>query len=497
MKPHRLQRRLHPIFSPLAIASTLVFVVALALGVVVSGGRAFSPGDLTGVGRSEIGLDGFYSHADFGDDCLQCHAPFQGVDAERCERCHETIGDERRAGEGLHGSYELGHECGACHQEHKGPDFDPVGAALANLDHAITGFALTQHSQDFNGTSLECTVCHEGERDFVIRISSCEECHVEETPDFMKTHIVAYGPDCLVCHDGLDTMAQFDNEQHAELFPLLGAHDESACDSCHVNGQFEGIQGECMSCHLEPALHADYFGAQCEQCHDAFGWKPALLEGLPFGHSDDTRFTLKLHITTYQELPFTCATCHVDEQFLFSENQCIDCHAAAEPEFVRSHTEQVGEACLACHDGSGEIAEFDHALVWPLLGKHGTVECTACHQNQQFIGTSGDCVACHAEPDIHFGLFGSDCATCHTAEGWLPAMLIRHSFPLDHGDQGETACASCHPATYAEYTCYGCHEHDPVEVEQSHREEDILPPELYECVLCHPTGLEHEVQDDD
>jgi hypothetical protein len=40
------------------------------------------------------------------------------------------------------------------------------------------------------------------------------------------------------------------------------------------------------------------------------------------------------------------------------------------------------------------------------------------------------------------------------------------------------------------YTCYGCHEHNPSEIEQEHREEGIS--DFQNCVACHPTGREKE-----
>jgi mono/diheme cytochrome c family protein len=98
-----------------------------------------------------------------------------------------------------------------------------------------------------------------------------------------------------------------------------------------------------------------------------------------------------------------------------------------------------------------------------------------------------ECRACHDEPALHTNRFGLDCARCHSMEGWLPARLTRHTFRLDHGGGGNLACQTCHPETYSEHTCYQCHDHQPVEMEQLHVDAGI--PEFDACAACHPTGL--------
>lgn len=100
------------------------------------------------------------------------------------------------------------------------------------------------------------------------------------------------------------------------------------------------------------------------------------------------------------------------------------------------------------------------------------------------------CVACHEEPELHADRFGLDCVRCHSLEAWQPAMLTRHTFPLDHGDAGTIACETCHIGSYATYTCYECHDHQPGQMETVHIAENIQ--ELENCAACHPTGVPGE-----
>ncbi len=99
-------------------------------------------------------------------------------------------------------------------------------------------------------------------------------------------------------------------------------------------------------------------------------------------------------------------------------------------------------------------------------------------------------MACHAEPEVHAGLFGTDCAACHSTAAWQPATLANHTFPLDHGKEGIVPCTTCHPNTYQEYTCYGCHKHEPAKMEKKHAEKNIVGARLLECAACHSDGKE-------
>jgi len=100
------------------------------------------------------------------------------------------------------------------------------------------------------------------------------------------------------------------------------------------------------------------------------------------------------------------------------------------------------------------------------------------------------CKDCHDDPEVHLGKFGLDCSRCHVTAAWVPAQLTRHLFRLDHGGEGKVACETCHQDSYDEHTCYGCHDHQPDEMQEVHEQEDI--PDYEECAICHPTGIEGE-----
>jgi mono/diheme cytochrome c family protein len=104
-----------------------------------------------------------------------------------------------------------------------------------------------------------------------------------------------------------------------------------------------------------------------------------------------------------------------------------------------------------------------------------------------------ECRACHEEPSVHAERFGLNCSRCHTLEAWKPALLLRHTFALDHGGQGQVACQTCHTESYATNICYGCHDHEAAEMQAVHEAEGIV--DLEPCAECHPTGASGEARE--
>lgn len=496
MRQVPLERRQHPIFSPVALISSLLLMLGLSVTIYLTGGRVFSPGDLSALNHSGQPVNNFMTHAEFGDSCTQCHAPFKGIETARCEVCHESVQQQRQTGEGLHGRFPNAEQCVACHLDHRGAEFDLLHEAINNFDHTVTDFSLARHAEDYAGMPLHCAGCHVSDRDFAVSLPACTDCHTQADAPYMTAHVQDFGSDCLLCHDGIDSLADFTAADHAELFVLHGRHAEARCAGCHENGRFIDTPTTCVACHAEPAVHAGLLGQDCTTCHTTDGWKPATLKNTPFDHAQTTRFSLEKHLTNYDGSPFTCITCHANAgqtgSFVFPESDCTACHNQYQADFMTPHIAQFGDNCLSCHDGSGNMTNFDHTQVWPLTGQHSNLDCTACHINQVYAGTPRECVECHIEPSIHAGLFGTDCANCHTTDAWQPARLMEHTFPLTHGGEGEIDCITCHTTTYTAYTCYNCHEHDQLRVEQEHREEGISGDELLDCVSCHPTGREEE-----
>lgn len=491
------------LLSPVSFGLLLFLFTGLGWTLWRSGGMAFNPGPVSAKTLPGVQWGGFDSHADFEQECWRCHQPLKTNQAPLCLDCHTRTAEEIAKSEGLHGSLEEHQSCFTCHIEHKGRDFDPGLFALTHFDHSKTQFDLVWHQVNYDATPMDCFNCHiSGQGSFDLRVESCQECHNGHDPSFMQVHEAEFGLACLDCHDGVDRLVGFDH--HTTDFQLDGQHALARCAACHgLQGQkrinwspgddpFVDIPRECVGCHREPQIHLGLFGEACQDCHTTQAWLPALLEGSEFNHAREAAFSLARHALDYQGGSLACTACHqggVEQPVI---PQCVNCHAAQEAGFVAEHQELFGSACLDCHDGVDRLSDFDHQQIFPLAGAHAEIACSDCHQDKAFRGTPAQCGSCHAEPDIHAGYFGAQCQYCHTDQAWLPALLHVHSFPLDHGEGVEIACTVCHTETYAQYTCYGCHEHQPDEVLESHREEGIAEADLPACAACHPTGSEHE-----
>ncbi|MCB8962779.1 MAG: hypothetical protein H6651_20865 [Ardenticatenales bacterium] len=227
-------RRTHPIFSPIALVATAILLVILGLALYLTGGRAFSPGTLSDVAQRQLANSEFSSHAEFQDDCSQCHGPFQGVEAARCGTCHELVMDQIEGNSGFHGQIES-MDCRDCHTEHQGGEFDLLADALGQFTAADHGafFVL-----DGAHTPLECEACHQADR-FTGLGNACQDCHQEP-----EVHVGEFGRECSHCHT---TATWEDGIMRIHTFPLdHGIEQEVPCVACHAE---QLTSYDCTSCH--------------------------------------------------------------------------------------------------------------------------------------------------------------------------------------------------------------------------------------------------------
>lgn len=409
------------------------------------------------------------AHAKLEKTCEACHAPFSKEGQTKlCLDCHKDIASDIGQGRGLHGKHPetKSMQCRSCHSDHLGRDADIVGFDVETFQHALTDYPLGGAH-----TAARCDDCHPAGKKFSQAPSDCMSCHQKD-----DMHKGALGTQCSSCHDekAWQPTKPFDHANTA--YPLEGAHKDVACSGCHAGERYKGIATDCHSCHQIQDIHQGTFGAKCETCHGVDHWTVAR-----FNHDKETEFPLhgahaKVACATCHKgdaaatkLGTTCAACHGAsdphkgelgsdcgqchnetswrKKVAFDHNQtqfplagkhrsvaCEACHvsdtfkdaplACSSCHEDKVHHGSLGTKCDTCHDADAwSHWHFDHdrETRYPLTGMHATVRCDACHSTAALTPPSSTptaCVSCHKGRDVHFGLLGSNCATCHSTKTW-------------------------------------------------------------------------------
>lgn len=422
--------------------------------------------------------------------CTRCHQLRKGgVSNDKCLQCHEPLRSRIEESRGFHAS--VGEQnCGACHKEHFGPDFEMIRFDTTTFEHDDeVGFALVgSHLQ------VTCRDCHKPdyvsaadvlafkgehaaiEKTFLGLGAACSGCHASANPH--DEQFSSRG--CEDCHDEdvWEKAPRFDH--NTSRYRLTGLHRKVKCEECHKPIrrrerepyiQFVNIAfASCEACHSD--VHESAMGKTCDGCHVTAGWNRIngkTFEGR-FDHSS-TQFPL---VGAHAEA--TCGTCHGrpplrNESFHITytaetirkgyphpvASNCISCHR----DFHRGdfRATQGGADCESCHTefgwtpGTYDILRHNRQSEFALQGAHLTTPCNLCHTSTsasrpaQFHFDSFACVSCHRKDDPHGVQFaGQACESCHDVQSFTIAAFdhSRTRYPLD-GEHRDVACTACHP----------------------------------------------------
>jgi hypothetical protein len=387
--------------------------------------------------------------------CENCHkdSVFKGTPMD-CVSCH--LNNDAHNGQ-------LGTNCAACHS--------PSGWKPANVDHSKFAFHL-----DGRHAAVNCTGCHINGV-FKGTPMDCVSCHLKN-----DAHNGQLGTNCAACHSPSGWKpANVDHSKFA--FHLDGKHAAVNCTGCHINGVFKGTPMDCASCHAQNDAHNGTLGNQCGTCHNPAGWTPTT-----FDHNT-VSFKLSAHKTKSDGSAFACKDCHVQGYTApFDQNTCGNCHLGINQAFSTEHFLTFGTNCMACHDGVESLGtNFNHNMVpFKLAGKHAPLACSKCHINARtpadLKATPQACVSCHLKDDHHNGQFGTDCAACHSSEGWSLAKVdhSQFAFKLD-GKHAAVACQNCH--------INGQFKGTPMDCVSCHLKNDAHNGQLgTNCATCHTPG---------
>ena len=257
------------------------------------------------------------------------------------------------------------------------------------------------------------------------------------------------------------------------------------------------------SAQAQPSAPPDFVGAEtCASCHDE----------VASGFANNPHSKLALE---HGNNGVTCESCHGagsahvaaggDATKIFNpakasakevDSKCLDCHAGAHPNFLRSPHTKAGVSCVSCHSVHASQAPEHllkasqpalcfqcHTDVKPAFDmpfhhrvNEGLVKCSDCHDvhgtfENNNLRTTADqnaiCTKCHTEtrgPFVyeHAAVKAEGCLGCHTPHGSQNARLL--NMPSIN-----TLCNQCHSpvsagtvhsmsAGSAELTpCISCH----------------------------------------
>jgi len=463
------------------------------------------PTECVGCHREDYDASPYPGHQGFPTTCQDCHSqdawvpalatgdhswfPLDGAHGRAtCIACH---GDPPQYGG-------QPTECVGCHR----PDYDaspfpghdgfPTTCADCHGVEAWVPATFEHDAYPLEGAHAvaRCLSCHGDPPDYENLPTDCLGCHRAERDASPILHD-GFSTTCTDCHSmAAWTPAAFDHD----TYPLLGAHTEASCVSCHGDPPvFEGTSRECLGCHRDerdasPIQH-DGFSTTCTDCHSMAAWTPAA-----FDH--DTYPLRGAHAAA------TCVSCHGDPPtYAGTSRECLGCHRADRDQAAMPH-DGFSTTCTDCHSlDAWQPAEFEHTG-YPLDGAHAGATCASCHGDPPvYQGIGNQCVDCHrvdynGSPYPGHDQFPLTCSDCHSTNGWVPAFGGTHPqdrFPLPHHG---SECNECHdtnrsPSYMDNVTCIDCHEHSQQNADPDHREVndyqwDANRPDF--CRDCHADG---------
>lgn len=254
----------------------------------------------------------------------------------------------------------------------------------------------------------------------------------------------------------------------------LHAEYEQDCDKCHQSFDQESQIKLCRDCHedvdkdidLQKGFHGrlqQSRNLECRNCHSDHKGRDADIVGLIKPAFDHRKTDFEL---TGKHQKASCDSCHLkDKKYREAQKGCVACH-----ENDDIHQKTLGEKCQDCHKTDGwKKSEFDHDKTeFVLKDKHQDVSCSACHPDQHYKETPKICHSCHQLQDVHGGIYGNECESCHNEKGWDEVVRDHASdtkFVLK-GKHKTTKCHACHTDKTRDKkplkVCSGCHLSDDI-----------------------------------
>ncbi len=379
-------------------------------------------------------------------------------------------------------------DCSYCHM----PTTWKVLPKHMEFSHdAMTNFRLVgQHSE------LSCISCHK-DLVFTNAKSTCISCHED-------VHKGSLGINCQSCHTPHNWLVADIQQLHQRSrFPLVGAHQNVDCASCHTQYSqlyFPPINTECITCHSQqyystttPNHVQAGFSNQCQGCHS--------IAEVSWGV---TGFNHSFFPLTGEHKIANCFACHkpgTSGNFVGLSTSCYSCHST---DYINATTPVnhvaagLPQNCQTCHTTTAPFtaATFTHpSTPFALTGAHTSVACQSCHKGS-VTNTPSSCYSCHnsdfaatTNPNHVSAGFPQNCGQCHSTTNWTNATFDHNStgFPLT-GAHANVQCAQCHTNGYTtapSTQCISCHQTDYNNTSNPPHASAGYPTS---CSQCHTTA---------
>lgn len=245
------------------------------------------------------------------------------------------------------------------------------------------------------------------------------------------------------------------------VWRAYGTHTELAAWQSHASPgalavAHAALEGNCAACHSAVEGPVD---AKCISCHAN---ETALLQRQP---------------TAFHAEIGSCAQCHIEHQGTQANLRKMN-HIV----LARLGLRRVEE------NSKVEKASAPTALLrWVEAHPQGSSP-TPSHPEVTPLEMTLNCGSCHATKDRHTGLFGPDCAVCHSTTQWTLANF-------QHPSPDSTDCAQCHQAPPSHYMM-----HFSMVSKRVARQEDARvaqccgPAQVNQCYRCHQTTSWNDIK---
>ena len=247
---------------------------------------------------------------------------------------------------------------------------------------------------------------------------------------------------------------------------LYGATDDDAKNSAAIwqrqaspgdlSTAHASLTNDCAACHTAVKGPED---AKCIACH---GNDTALLQRQP---------------TSFHANIGSCAQCHIEHQGESGNLRRMD-HA------------QLARIGLKLLERTSEDSDKEvRAQLLHWIEQHPTpTSSTPSHPRISALEMALNCQGCHATKDRHQGLFGQECAQCHTATQWTIA-------DFQHPSPGSFDCAQCHQAPPSHYMTHFSMVSKRVARQEDERVAQCCgAAQVNQCYRCHQTTSWNDIK---